>query len=79
MEANIRKFALDNSRGEETLEKLARVKPRKVLEVSKLKDSFADLIGDVSIKQTELTEFDNDIIDKMMSVIDQKELEVKED
>ena len=79
MEANIRKFALDNSRGEETLEKLARVKPRKVLEVSKLKDSFADLIGDVSIKQTELTEFDNDIIDKMMSVINQKELEVKED
>ena len=78
MEAKIRAFAIDNSLGEETLEKLIKIKPRNILEVNMLKESFADLIGDVSIKQTELADFDKDIIDRMMSVIDPKELEVKE-
>lgn len=69
IDKRLRKVALDNSKGDETIEGLTKVKNYNIKEIESLKNNFIDLVQDVSIKSHEVREFDTTIMERMKDAL----------
>lgn len=69
IDKNLRRFAEDNTKGEEVKKSLTKIKDYNIKEIARIKEDFVILCDDVGIKANEIKEFDDELIDRMKNVL----------
>lgn len=69
IDINLRKFAEDNTKGEEIKKSLTKIKDYNIKEITRIKEDFVVLCDEVGIKTNEIKEFDEKLIERMKSTL----------
>lgn len=73
IDINLRKFADDNTKGEEIKKSLTKIKDYNIKEIARIKEDFVVLCDDVGIKANEIKDFDDKLIERMKNVLKEYE------